>query len=136
MRRDGLDRAFVAIIALFKVPVSRATLLPLPIRLSLDAVVAADAAVAAPSSTPTTCTASTSTQPDHTSKLPGTAAQRATQPSRHIVLRLGRAWLARHLSPFTIHHTLAYCRNRRARLACRGLEAAISRAVQAENDTD
>lgn len=74
------------------------------LRLLAASIVTADAAVAAPSPTPTTCTASTSTQPDHTSKLPGTAAQRATQLSLHIVLRLGRAWLARHSSPVAVWH--------------------------------
>lgn len=108
---------------------SRCCCLLLP--LLAASAVTADAAVAAPSPTPTTCTASTSTQPDHTSKLPGTAAQRAIQLSPHIVLRLGRAWLARHPSPVAV---LACCRKRRARLACRGLQAATSRPVKTGGD--
>ena len=134
MRPDGLvGLGLVAIIAFQALLVSRGPLLPLTVLLVLLLPLLQ---LLLPPTPPLLlrhqrrclCTASTSTQPDHTSKLPGTSAQRATQPSRHIILRLGRTWLARHPSPVTRHRPLGHCRKSQASLACRGLEAAYSRA--------
>lgn len=93
--------------------------------------VTADVAVGGPSSTPTT--PAQPQLPRNPTTLPSflaQAAQRAIQLSRHVILRLGCAWLARHPSSVTVHRHLAHCGKRRARLACRGLEAAASRARQ------